>query len=181
MRDIWVFGYGSLMWRPGFVFVERQVATLPGFARRFCLASMHYRGTTEAPGLVLALSKEAGSACEGIAFRIAAPQAKTALAYLRARELVSYAYREERHAIRLSDGRVAEALTYVSDPAHPQFRGELGLQEKARIIGKARGPAGSNRDYFFATFAQLEALGIVDEELTALAGRLGTREETGRA
>lgn len=171
--DIWVFGYGSLMWRPGFAYAERQIATLAGFARRFCLASMHYRGTPQAPGLVLALAREDGAACRGIGFRIDATDAEPALAYLRKRELVSYAYREERHDIALSDGRVMEALTYVSDPAHPQFRGGLDLSHKAAIIAHAQGPAGSNRDYLFSTLAHLDELGIEDDEVTALARVLG--------
>ncbi|MEL6233385.1 MAG: gamma-glutamylcyclotransferase [Pseudomonadota bacterium] len=168
-QDIWVFGYGSLMWRPGFAFEDRAIATLSGYARRFCLASIHYRGTPDAPGLVLALAAEAGAACQGIAFRVSASSAAEALDYLRARELVSYAYREATLPVELSNGAQVQAVTYVADPAHPQFRGGLDLQGKAEIIARASGPAGSNRAYLHATLAELRALGIEDAELTALA------------
>ncbi|MEM9196795.1 MAG: gamma-glutamylcyclotransferase [Pseudomonadota bacterium] len=168
-HDIWVFGYGSLMWRPGFAFQDRAIATLTGYARRFCLASIHYRGTPDAPGLVLALAAEAGATCQGIAFRVPANTAPDALAYLRARELVSYAYREARLPVALPNGSQVQAVTYVADPAHPQFRGGLDLHGKAEIIARASGPAGSNRAYLHATLAELHQLGIEDAELSALA------------
>lgn len=173
----WVFGYGSLMWRPGFAHEEARIATLQGFARRFCLRSIRYRGTPEAPGLVLALAPDAGAACTGLAFRVAEAAAAATLAYLRDRELVTYAYREEAHPVRLDDGREVVALAYVADPAHPQFAGGLGRGEQAEIIAAAAGPAGRNADYLFATLDHLAALGIRDAEVEALGlavrGRLG--------
>lgn len=170
--EFWVFGYGSLMWRPGFPFAERQVARLSGFARRFCLNSVHYRGTPEAPGLVLALSPEPAAACTGIGYRVAPLHAEETLAYLRERELVSYAYREERHGMILADGREVEAVTYVSDPAHPQYRGGLTPEAQAAIIATARGPAGTNRDYLMSTLAHLREIGIADPDLETLAERV---------
>lgn len=166
---LWVFGYGSLMWRPGFEAAERVPAVLAGFARRFCLRSIRYRGTPEAPGLVLALAPDPAARCEGIAYRIAPERAAGTLAYLRERELVTYAYREEEHPVRLADGRTVPALAYVADPAHPQFAGGLGPAEQAAIIARARGPAGTNRDYLLSTLAQLRAIGIADAEIERLA------------
>jgi cation transport protein ChaC len=166
--ELWVFGYGSLMWRPGFPFAAREVARLPGFARRFCLRSVRYRGTPEAPGLVLALAPDPAAACTGLAFRVEAGAEADTLAYLRERELVTYAYRETRRAVILPSGRAVEALTYVSDPAHPQFCAHLSPAEQAAIIARAEGPAGANRDYLYSTLAHLRALGIVDPELEAL-------------
>ena len=170
--ETWVFGYGSLMWKPGFPFAERLVARLPGFARRFCLASVHYRGTPEAPGLVLALAPDPATVCAGIGYRVAEGAEDDTLAYLRERELVSYAYREERHALNLADGRRVEAVTFVSDPGHPQYRGGLDADAQAAIIARAAGPAGTNRDYLFSTLDHLHALGIPDPDLDALAERV---------
>lgn len=169
-RDLWVFGYGSLMWEPGFVPADRRLARLDGHARRFCLHSIRYRGTPEAPGLVLGLDPEPGAACEGVAFRVAPETAETVTAYLRARELVTYAYREAVLPVRLQpDGTVVEALVYVVDPTHPQYAGGLSLIEQARIIASRAGPSGSNRAYFDNTLAHLAACGVVDPELDRLA------------
>lgn len=167
-REFWVFGYGSLMWRPGFEFAERQVADLHGFRRRFCLRSIRYRGTPEAPGLVLALDRMTGITCTGMAYRVAAEAAPGAYAYLRAREMVTGSYEEIFHDLALSDGRRVEALVYVAVPEHPQYWGDVTLAEQAEIIARAAGPAGPNRDYLFSTMEQLRALGIPDPELEAL-------------
>jgi cation transport protein ChaC len=164
----WVFGYGSLMWRPGFAAEERQVATLTGHARRFCLSSIRYRGTPEAPGLVLALAAAPGEICTGIAWRVSAAGAAGVLAYLRERELVTYAYREALLPLALADGRGVAGLAYVADPAHSQHRGGLTLSEQAAVIARAEGPAGTNRDYLYQTLAHLRDLGIADPGLEAL-------------
>ena len=102
---LWVFGYGSLMWNPGFGYAERVLASLPGFARTFCMRSIHHRGTVEKPGLVLALDPHPGAHCRGLAFRVTPGEEGGTLAYLRERELISSAYLEETHALDLSDGR----------------------------------------------------------------------------
>jgi cation transport protein ChaC len=174
-EGFWVFGYGSLMWRPGFAFAAREVATLSGYVRRFCLASIRYRGTPEAPGLVLALAPEPGGACTGIAYRVEAREAEAVLACLRERELVTYAYAEARRHVRFGDGSEAEAVVYLADPAHPQFRGGLTLAEQARIIATAAGPSGTNRDYLESTLAHLAAIGISDPDLLALGAAVRAR------
>jgi len=170
--DLWVFGYGSLMWRPGFDWAERRMARLEGWRRSFCLRSIHYRGTPEAPGLVLGLDRAPGVACDGVAYRVASDARAAVLAYLRARELVSYAYHERTAALRLEGGAAAEAVIYVVDRAHPQYAGVLSLAEQAAIIARSAGPMGANRDYLLQTVEHLAALGVSDPELEALAARV---------
>lgn len=169
---LWVFGYGSLMWNPGFAWDERVPATLPGFARTFCMRSIHHRGTVEAPGLVLALDPLQGASCRGLAFRIPDGEEGGTLQYLRERELVSSAYVEETHLITLDDGRETAALTYVVDTAHAQYCGGLDLETQARIIALATGGRGPNTEYLLNTVAHLAELGIEDAELLWLSERV---------
>jgi cation transport protein ChaC len=168
-EELWVFGYGSLIWRPGFDFVEKRLATLHGYHRAFCMASIRYRGTPEAPGLVLALDRFDGGSCAGVAYRVPAPGAEATLAYLRARELISYAYDETRLPVRLDGGGEVEAVAYVSNRAHPQYRGGLTLEQQAEVIARAVGPNGPNADYLLNTVESLEALGLHDPDLHRLA------------
>jgi glutathione-specific gamma-glutamylcyclotransferase len=177
--DLWVFGYGSLIWHPGFDYAGRCLATLEGYSRSFCMASIHYRGTPECPGLVLALDLEDGAACEGVAYRVGAPNAEATLEYLRARELVSYAYVEAWLPVRLEDGREVEAVSYVMNRNHPQYRGDLDLPDQAEVIARAAGPNGSNWDYLLNTVEGLAALGLRDAQLDILAGMV--RERLGGA
>jgi cation transport protein ChaC len=174
-RDLWVFAYGSLIWRPGFAFAERRPASLPGFARRFCMTSVHYRGTPERPGLVLALAPEEGGTCRGLAYRVPATEAAGVHAYLRERELVSYAYDERHLPVDLDDGRRVEALAYVSNTGHPQYRGTLTLEDQAAIIAAAEGPMGPNSDYLFRTEESLGALGLEDPDLRDLCALVRAR------
>ncbi len=166
---LWVFGYGSLMWKPGFAPAERAIARLDGYERSFCMWSIHHRGTRERPGLVLALDAAPGRHCHGLALRVADDEREAVMAELRERELVSYAYREERLAVTLEDGRQIEALAYVVDPHHAQHAGDLSLEAQAEIILQARGGQGENRDYLFNTAAHLRELGIRDPQLEELA------------
>lgn len=168
-RDLWVFAYGSLIWRPDFAYAERLRARLPGYRRRFCMASIRYRGTPEAPGLVLALAPDADGACAGLAYRVPGEAAAEVRAYLQARELVSYAYLERHLPVELETGATVEALAYVTDPDHPQYRGGLSLDEQAAVIARARGPMGPNVDYLMQTEASLAAHGLPDPEISALA------------
>jgi cation transport protein ChaC len=171
--DLWVFGYGSLMWNPGFSHVARHLATLPGYHRRFCLRSVRYRGTPEAPGLVLGLDAAAGASCDGVAYRVAAADAEPVLAYLRERELVTYAYREARIPVALRpDGATVEAVTYVVDADHDQYAGHLSIDEQAAIIATRAGPRGTNRAYLDSTMAHLRDCGIHDPDLEAVAARV---------
>ena len=173
MQDgLWVFGYGSLIWNPGFAFAEHRIGRLDGWRRSFCMSSIHYRGTPEQPGLVLALDRAAGEACQGVAFRVAPGAEAETLAYLRERELVSSAYLEERLPVTLDDGRAVEALTYVIDPDHCQYVGGLSLDDQARVIATAHGGNGPNCDYLFSTTAHLDTLGIADADLSWLVARV---------
>jgi len=164
--DFWVFGYGSLMWKPGFRHEEAVPAVLHGYHRSFCIYSHHYRGTPEYPGLVLGLSP--GGHCSGVAFRVAPEDVQDVTDYLHERELVAYAYREERLPVTLTDGREVEAWCCVADSAHRQYAGDLGVTESAQIIMEACGQAGLNRDYLINTVRQLEAHGFTDPPLHAL-------------
>lgn len=172
----WVFGYGSLIWQPGFAFADRRVATLHGYRRAFCMSSIVYRGTPEAPGLVLALDRGDGAGhCVGVAYQVAPEEAQGTLAYLRERELVSYAYTEAVLAVDLEDGARVEALTYVSNPSHPQYRGGLTLEAQAEIIARAVGPRGPNEEYLRNTVAGLDALGLHDPDLARLSELVAAR------
>jgi cation transport protein ChaC len=165
----WVFAYGSLIWRPGFAYSERRLATLHGYRRRFCMSSVHYRGTPERPGLVLALDAAEDGRCAGVAYHVPGGEAAETLAYLRERELVSYAYREITHPVTLDGDGAVEALAYVSDRGHPQYRGGLTLEQQAEVIAGAVGPMGPNAEYLMNTVDGLAALGLEDAELTHLA------------
>lgn len=175
-RDgFWVFGYGSLMWNPGFDFEMRLPARLSGYARSFCMWSIHHRGSEENPGLVLALDAAARAQCQGLAFRVGPQHAEAALIELRERELISSAYLERDVTIALEDGRAVPALTYVIDPAHAQYTGALPLARQAEIIAQAHGGRGPNSEYLFNTALHLAELGMEDQELTQLADMVRRR------
>ena len=166
-QPLWVFGYGSLIWDPGFPVAERVVARANGWHRSFCMRSIHHRGTPEQMGLVLALDR-AETYCDGVAFRVLPGEEVATLAVLRERELISAAYLEDCLQVDTIDGRSLAALTYVIDPGHVQYCGGLDLQEQAQIIAHAVGGRGPNRDYLFATAEHLAALGIADVDLDDL-------------
>lgn len=171
--DLWVLGYGSLMWRPGFEFIEARRARVVGYARAFCIYSVHYRGTRDQPGLVLGLDR--GGACDGVAFRVPAAAARATLAYLRAREQVTGVYVERRVALQLGrpEQCEVEAVTYVAERRHPGYAGHLSLAEQARIIRGARGRAGSNLDYLVNTLRHLHELEIREPRLERLGCLVG--------
>ncbi len=171
---MWVFGYGSLLWNPGFSVAEQSIATLPGYARSFCMRSIHHRGTEEDPGLVLALDAIEGTECEGLALRVEPGTEDETLAYLRERELISSAYLEKTCKVRLRDGRTVDAVTYVIDADHVQYCGGLPLEEQAQIIANAVGGRGPNTEYLFNTAQHLNELGLVDADLEWLVMRVRT-------
>lgn len=167
MGEFWVFGYGSLMWRPGFVHEEHQLAHVHGYRRALCVRSFVHRGTEARPGLVLGLDR--GGSCLGVAFKVSYLLRDEVLAYLRERELVTNVYRERILPVRLSDGRRVEAVGYVVDRAHVQYAGPLGTEEAAEVVAGATGQAGPNRDYVVNTVAHLAELGIRDAWLEGVA------------
>ncbi|WP_204115446.1 gamma-glutamylcyclotransferase [Shimia biformata] len=168
---MWVFGYGSLLWNPGFDFGERVIATLPGWHRSFCMRSIHHRGTEAEPGLVLALDAMAGASCQGLALKVAPGHEARTLDYLRERELISSAYLERVLDVDLADGRRVEAVTYVIDPDHVQYC-HLELEEQAQIIAQAVGGRGPNTEYLHNTASHLSELGIEDDDLAWLSRRV---------
>ncbi|WP_289081736.1 gamma-glutamylcyclotransferase [uncultured Sulfitobacter sp.] len=171
---MWVFGYGSLLWKPGFDVAESVIGRLPGYARSFCMRSIHHRGSVERPGLVLALDADTGTACDGIALRVAPGTEEATLAYLRERELVSSAYVEKTLDVQLEDGRTVAALVYVIDAEHDQYCGGLPLEEQAQIISGAVGGMGPNTEYLFNTAAHLTQIGLHDPSLAWLHDRVKT-------
>jgi glutathione-specific gamma-glutamylcyclotransferase len=167
--DLWVFGYGSLMWRPGFEFLEQVPARLIGEHRALCVYSFDHRGTPEKPGLVLGLDR--GGACRGIAFRVAATKRDDVIGYLRGREQTTHVYREVMRSVWLENDareRVA-ALAYVVDRGHVQYAGRLSMQEQLRYVRQGHGRSGNNRDYVLETVRSIEVQGFRDPQLHQLA------------
>ena len=169
---MWVFGYGSLLWNPGFPVAEARVATLHDYARSFCMRSIHHRGSVARPGLVLALDRAPGAACRGLGLRVAPGVEDRTLAYLRERELISSAYLERELPILFEDGGIVTALVYVIDPEHGQYCGGLSLEDQAQIIARATGDRGPNTEYLFNTAAHLHGIGLADPDLDWLSDRV---------
>ena len=166
--ELWVFGYGSLIWNPEFAVARHQIARLQDWRRSFCMHSIHHRGTVADPGLVLALDQAPGSHCDGVAFLVAAGAEAETLAALRDRELISAAYLERYLTVDLAGGGQVQALAFVIDRDHAQYCGGMAMRRQAQIIATATGGRGRNRDYLFATARHLAELGIADDELTEL-------------
>lgn len=170
--DLWVFGYGSLMWRPGFEFIEQVPARLIGEHRALCVYSFDHRGTPEQPGLVLGLDR--GGACRGIAFRVAADRRDETIAYLRAREQTTNVYREVMRSVWLENEarQRVSALAYVVDRGHVQYAGRLGLKEQLHFVRQGHGRSGANTEYVLSTVKSIEAQGLRDAQLHQLAAML---------
>ena len=168
--DLWVFGYGSLMWRPGFPFLERRGARLKGYHRALCVYSHVHRGTPQRPGLVLGLDR--GGSCRGVAYRVGGREAEATIAYLRAREQATAAYLERRVPVDLEDGRRVAALVYVVDRRHPQYAGDLPHEDLVRLVRQGVGQSGANPDYVRSTHDHLIALGVTDPVLARVAAAL---------
>lgn len=175
--ETWIFGYGSLMWNPGFAFSEARRSRLTGYHRAFCIYSIHYRGTERRPGLVLGLDR--GGVCEGLAFRIAPERSAETLAYLRRRELIYGVYREALVPVELASDRHPEpivwAITYIAERAHPAYAGRLPLAREAALIRRSAGQGGTNLDYLASTRRHLMELGIREPRLDRLVTLAGAR------
>ena len=172
--DRWVFGYGSLMWRPGFAHVERRRATLHGRRRAFCIYSVHHRGIPDAPGLVLGLAS--GGSVRGVAFRVTAADWPKAYAYLREREQPTETYVEAGAEVRLDDGRRVCALVFVSDMGHPQWAGKLDLDSQARLIAGSEGLSGRNIDYLRDLVMHLREEQLADRGMELLLRKVEALE-----
>jgi cation transport protein ChaC len=177
--DLWVFGYGSLMWRPGFDVLERVPARLIGMHRALCVYSFVHRGTPEQPGLVLGLDR--GGMCRGIAFRVAAKAREQTIAYLRAREQVTSVYLETVRRVVLEDEarRQVPAVCYAVDRGHVQYAGRLSVSDAVHYVRQGHGRSGHNRDYVLETVRALEDLGYRESDLHLIAARLKGTHETG--
>lgn len=164
--DLWIFGYGSLMWDPGFRHAEAQPALLYGFHRRFCVYSRRYRGTPKRPGLVLGLDR--GGACKGIAYRVERRHRKAAMLYLWEREMRGGVYDMKKLRVRLPR-RTVEAYAYVVNRDHRGYASELSVKETARHILQGAGRRGLCVHYLENTVRHIEALGLSDGPLHRLA------------
>lgn len=178
-EDRWVFGYGSLMWRPGFPFIDRRTAVLHGRRRAFCIYSVHHRGTYERPGLVLGLAP--GGAVRGMAYRVAGAAWDDVYAYLREREQPTETYFETWRAVRIDGsgpegGQRTQALVFLSDMKHPQWAGALSLDEQAALIAGARGLSGRNIDYLRDLVLHLREDGVRDVAMEKLLKMVEARE-----
>jgi cation transport protein ChaC len=174
MDDFWVFGYGSLMWRPGFAHTEVERAHLHGYHRALCVHSYVHRGTPQRPGLVLGLDR--GGSCIGLAFKVPGALRDEVMDYLRARELVTSVYIERLLQVRLASGPLVPAVAYVVDRTHPQYAGRLQPEQAAKAVCGAVGQSGPNEDYVLNTVEHLRALAIRDPWLESVA-RLVARQE----
>jgi len=176
--DLWVFAYGSLMWRPDFDYLERRSARLVGAHRALCVYSFVHRGTPEKPGLVLGLDR--GGNCRGIAYRVAEAKRTDTITYLRGREQVTLVYRETWRAVWLDDDpqQSVQALCYMVDRGHRQYAGRLSLERQLHFVRQGHGRSGNNRDYVLAAVKEFERQGYRDAELHMLAERLKGAHET---
>lgn len=171
MEQFWIFGYGSLMWRPGFDFLRSEPARIHGYHRSLCVYSHVHRGTPEQPGLVLGLDR--GGSCHGMAFEVSPGKWEETIAYLRAREQVTSVYLEKRKTVTLiASGRMVEAVTYVVDRAHRQYAGVLDDGSVERHVRSGTGVSGTCADYVMNTLSHLRDMRIHDPALERLAARL---------
>ncbi|WP_083901577.1 gamma-glutamylcyclotransferase [Azospirillum sp. B4] len=168
--DVWVFGYGSLMWNPGFPFEERRRATVRGWHRGFSVYSFRHRGTRACPGAVLGLDR--GGACRGIAYRVAADRAPGVLDYLWDREMQNAVYEPRLLAATLDGGARVPTLAFTVVRGHEQYCGRLAPDELACLIRQGVGESGRNVDYLVNTVRHLHELGIRDRNLEGLVERV---------
>jgi cation transport protein ChaC len=169
-RSLWVFGYGSLMWRPGFAYARRCKATLRGWRRSLCVFSHVYRGSPERPGLVLGLDR--GGACAGVAFEVEEALRETTIRYLREREQATAVYLERIAPITLERGERVLALTYVADRLHEQYAGRLDRETMLAYVRAGAGRSGDNPEYVLETHDHLQAMGVRDRDLEWLSAKL---------
>jgi cation transport protein ChaC len=161
--DIWVFGYGSLIWDPKFPVVESRTAVLHGYRRSLCILSIRNRGTAECPGLVVGL--ERGGSCVGRAHRVAAEHVEDTIAYLHERELATHSYIPKKLPISLQSGERIKAVTFVARVKHPQYAGGLSETRQAELIVQGHGPYGTSLDYLRNVIRHLDECGIASGPL----------------
>ncbi|WP_169567040.1 gamma-glutamylcyclotransferase [Sneathiella limimaris] len=171
-EDLWIFGYGSLMWRPGFEHTGVEDACLYGFHRAFCVSSVVHRGTRDNPGLVLGLDR--GGSCRGKAIRCPEAIREPVVDYLYRREMVTSVYIPRMVTLKLLGSQEkVRGLTFVADPKHEQYSSGHSIEEAAAIIGRASGRGGPNVDYLKSTLDHLDEFGIKDGPLHAIMEAIG--------
>lgn len=173
MDDFWVFGYGSLMWRPGFDYIEKQRAKLFGYRRTLCIHSHIHRGTPEKPGLVLGLDR--GGSCSGVAFKVSGKKRDEVFEYLHARELVTNVYLERIGKLQLSDQSRVSAYCYVADLKHRQYAKNISVDKAVEIVSDSVGQSGHNIDYVTSTVEQLRSMNLRDHWLEDVVSKLPTK------
>lgn len=167
----WVFGYGSLIWRPGFSYIRQTPALVRGVHRRLCIYSQRHRGTAARPGLVFGLMP--GGSCRGMGFEVAGELWEETHAYLSEREMDNGVYRETTRPLQLADGAVVSALVYLADTRHVQYAGKLDIAEQVRLVRAGVGESGPNPEYVLETARKLAELGMRDRYLDELVAALG--------
>ena len=170
----WVFGYGSLIWNPGFPFLRSEKALLRGAHRALSVYSHRHRGTPELPGLVFGLSR--GGSCLGVAFEVDEAIWPETFDYLQAREQDRGVYREAWRPVTLASGEIVTALAYLVNEQHEQYAGRLEIAEQVRLIARSTGESGRNTDYVRNTARHLLSLGIRDKALMQIVAALDTDE-----
>ena len=171
--NLWVFGYGSLMWDPGFPYAESKCGKLYGYHRSLCLRSVRYRGTDANPGLVFGLDR--GGSCTGMCFRLNVEEQQDVADYLQDREMLNNAYDPHIRTVNLTDGRQVDAIVLVVRRQHPSYVKNLNANEIAGIVANASGQRGANLDYVIATLKVLDSFGISDRVLKTV-GRLASAQ-----
>lgn len=177
--DLWVFGYGSLMWSPGFRYAERSVGKLHGYHRALCILSTRYRGTHRKPGLVVGLCR--GGSCWGMAFRVEAARVRRTLARLWQREMPRRVYEARLVPVRVRARKRVRALAFVAKPDHPSFVRELDLHGRARLVAQGIGQRGDCVDYIRRTLSHMHQVGVRDPHLErVLQAAMDLRDNAGR-
>ena len=182
--DLWVFGYGSLMWSPGFSYRQKSLGRVHGYHRALCILSTRYRGTSRKPGLVMGLCR--GGSCWGVAYRVHAEGVRRALARLWKREMPRRVYAPRLLKVQLRGGREVKALAFLADPTHPAYVRELDLHGRARLVAQGIGQRGTAVDYIRNTLAHMDEVGVSDPHLerilhAALALRANGSGEAAKA
>ncbi len=163
IENLWIFGYGSLMWNPGFPYEESKCARIYGYHRSLCIRSVRYRGTSKKPGLVFGLDR--GGSCNGMAFRISTEGQQEIMEYLWDREMLNDVYEPRVQSIVLEDARKVKAIAFVVQRFHPSYINNLTTDQAANIVATAYGQRGANLDYVLSTISQLESIGFSDKSL----------------
>jgi cation transport protein ChaC len=162
-RDLWIFGYGSLMWHPDFRYRRKSVGFVRGYHRALCILSTRYRGTSRRPGLVMGLCR--GGSCWGMTFLVPAERVRGVLTRLWRREMLRKVYEPRLVPVRVDRGLRVHALTFVADPHHPQHVRELDLDGRARLVAQGVGQRGRCTEYIRRTLEHMYNLGVSDPHL----------------